>query len=344
MARFRLPFLAGLIASFALPSRADLHAQHVWTRADSSPDARIEHALAFDGARGVVVMHGGRSLDGLLADTWEWDGNNWTQVPTRSGPAALSGHALGYDPLSRRLLLVNGTRTTWIWSGADWTAQSTSSVSGTGGRMSFDLNRNALVHATHAGLFEWTGSDWNKIGSGPGWGRFAYDSRRARHVCVRQAPPPFGTEVLEWSGSIRVWRGSLFQSPSQRSGFDVVYDARRVWTAAKACPLDLGVGRFVAERELFRSHPGYRAVGCEALRGPGHRRRTLRHPPGSAHRDCPLHLRHPQRQARRAPRDGSLARARCRELLRSLAGRARGLWGLAIPWRGSELPVSSQGI
>jgi hypothetical protein len=37
------------------------------------------------------------------------------------------------------------------------------------------------------------------------------------------------TEVLEWSGSawIRVWRGSLFQSPSQRSGFDVVYDAGR---------------------------------------------------------------------------------------------------------------------
>jgi hypothetical protein len=255
MARFRLPFLAGLIASFALPSRADLHAQHVWTRADSSPDARIEHALAFDGARGVVVMHGGRSLDGLLADTWEWDGNNWTQVPTRSGPAALSGHALGYDPLSRRLLLVNGTRTTWIWSGADWTAQSTSSVSGTGGRMSF----------------EWTGSDWKQDRQRAGLGALCLRSQpqraRARNAC---------------------WALRMDRQRSAHQGY------RAVWDAKRSEVLVTGGERYAIPR------------------------------------DCPLHLRHPQRQARRAPRDGSLARARCRELLRWLPGRARGLRGCTV--------------
>jgi hypothetical protein len=240
MARFRLPFLAGLIASFALPSRADLHAQHVWTRADSSPDARIEHALAFDGARGVVVMHGGRSLDGLLADTWEWDGNNWTQVPTRSGPAALSGHALGYDPLSRRLLLVNGTRTTWIWSGADWTAQSTSSVSGTGGRMSFDLNRNALVHATHAGLFEWTGSGvLTKIAP------CTYAIRNGKHVVLRATGPwPVRDAASFFDGSrgeLVVFGGCTVASPSrplkksreaQSSGFGVPLASRTAGESA----------------------------------------------------------------------------------------------------------------
>ena len=36
--------------------------------------------MAYDGARHVIVMFGGRSGSTLLGDTWTWDGANWTQL------------------------------------------------------------------------------------------------------------------------------------------------------------------------------------------------------------------------------------------------------------------------
>jgi cysteine-rich repeat protein len=47
----------------------------------SSPVPRIDHAMAYDAARGTVVMFGGSMPCGngtcVLDDTWEWDGNTW---------------------------------------------------------------------------------------------------------------------------------------------------------------------------------------------------------------------------------------------------------------------------
>ena len=46
-----------------------------WRRvANSGPEARTNHAMAYDGARGVTVLHGGNTRRG---ETWEWDGNSW---------------------------------------------------------------------------------------------------------------------------------------------------------------------------------------------------------------------------------------------------------------------------
>ncbi len=47
-----------------------------WTQlADTGPDARSGHALAFDSGRARVVLFGGIASDGTLrGDTWEWDG------------------------------------------------------------------------------------------------------------------------------------------------------------------------------------------------------------------------------------------------------------------------------
>ena len=43
------------------------------------PSARYLTALAYDRQRRVVVLFGGGNDQGLLADTWEWDGTRWTQ-------------------------------------------------------------------------------------------------------------------------------------------------------------------------------------------------------------------------------------------------------------------------
>ncbi len=47
---------------------------------EGGPSARRGHAMAYDAAREVIVLFGGRGVDGLLGDTWWWDGERWTEV------------------------------------------------------------------------------------------------------------------------------------------------------------------------------------------------------------------------------------------------------------------------
>jgi hypothetical protein len=82
--------------------------------------------MAFDSARKCIVLFGGASGSHLLADTWTWDGTEWTQVAD-TGPAARSGHALAYDDARERVVLFGGSTAanpfgdTWEWDGTDWT-------------------------------------------------------------------------------------------------------------------------------------------------------------------------------------------------------------------------------
>ena len=52
--------------------------------------------MAYDSARGVTVLFGGRDVSSRFRDTWEWDRSSWTQVST-SGPSARERLAMAYD-------------------------------------------------------------------------------------------------------------------------------------------------------------------------------------------------------------------------------------------------------
>ena len=52
----------------------------------SSPPVRTNSAMAFDAARGRVMLFGGQIASGTLNDTWEWDGTAWTQRAVASSP------------------------------------------------------------------------------------------------------------------------------------------------------------------------------------------------------------------------------------------------------------------
>jgi hypothetical protein len=84
------------------------------------------NGLAYDGARGVVVLFGGsQGGSGFLNDTWEWDGTDWTQRFPLISPSARDGHALAYVP-GAHVLLFGGHNTvfhqdTWSWDGQTWT-------------------------------------------------------------------------------------------------------------------------------------------------------------------------------------------------------------------------------
>src|SRR5262245_43624166 len=83
--------------------------QTTWTqRSTGSPSGRVSHAMAFDSARGLAVLFGGRSGGTLLSDTWEWNGNYWFQRLPVVSPIARYGHAMVYDAIRSRVIMFGG--------------------------------------------------------------------------------------------------------------------------------------------------------------------------------------------------------------------------------------------
>src|SRR5579863_4368285 len=76
----------------------------------SDPPARLGHAMAYDKARGQVVLFGGTNGTGVVyGDTWVWDGSTWTQKFPQNSPPARNGHDLVYDEARGQVLLFGGT-------------------------------------------------------------------------------------------------------------------------------------------------------------------------------------------------------------------------------------------
>jgi hypothetical protein len=71
--------------------------------------ARCGHQLAFDPALGGVVLFGGTGDEGLLADTWLWDGARWSELEI-AGPLARTGHGMVFDRARNAILLSGGVR------------------------------------------------------------------------------------------------------------------------------------------------------------------------------------------------------------------------------------------
>jgi hypothetical protein len=104
-----------------------------WTQHATSvhPEARGRHAMAFDAARGKVVLFGGRIYGSALpTDTWEWDGASWQKItPTGAIPRGRVGHTMVYQPQTGKILMFGGfvettyelLQDTWEWDGATWT-------------------------------------------------------------------------------------------------------------------------------------------------------------------------------------------------------------------------------
>ncbi len=98
------------------------------------PSARLNHAMAYDSARGVVVMFGGSggTPREYNAETWEWNGTNWTQRAIGGpSPTRRDGHKMAYDA-ARGVTVLFGGETgsyanasyngeTWEWNGTSWT-------------------------------------------------------------------------------------------------------------------------------------------------------------------------------------------------------------------------------
>ena len=64
------------------PGEAWLWRDNVWRRLESMPTPRRAARAAYDPARRRVVFFGGDDAVGMLGDTWEWDGQRWSLIPS----------------------------------------------------------------------------------------------------------------------------------------------------------------------------------------------------------------------------------------------------------------------
>ncbi|MEO0593920.1 MAG: hypothetical protein AAFZ38_10095 [Myxococcota bacterium] len=169
------------------------------------PPGRNGHSLAYDEARGRIVLFGGASngegcrteATFALRDTWVWDGAGWSDRSSVSSPGPRSGHTMVYDVARERVVLFGGRETeddqlrsrevndTWVWDGSSWSLEemSSSAISARSEHaMVYDRARGeTLVFGGRSrdpgsdcdssrlcdGLFGWNGSTW-ELKNSPG--------------------------------------------------------------------------------------------------------------------------------------------------------------------------------
>ncbi len=91
------------------------------------PQGRYEAAVAFDTARGRMVMYGGVNEVGVQTATWVFADGRWSQL-LGPGPGAREGAAMAYDVARDRVVLFGGDvldpsapcDATWELAGDQW--------------------------------------------------------------------------------------------------------------------------------------------------------------------------------------------------------------------------------
>jgi hypothetical protein len=98
------------------------------------PSARAGAAMAFDsntcqiGQTGNIILFGGNTtINNFLQDTWQWNGQDWTEIFPASIPPARTKASMAFHPSTNQLLLFGGRGSstilndTWGWDGTNWT-------------------------------------------------------------------------------------------------------------------------------------------------------------------------------------------------------------------------------
>jgi uncharacterized protein (TIGR03437 family) len=243
----------GTITSALNPSpafRVNVMAQGAgnWTQQNPStlPPPRAYHAMAFDSARGQVVLVGGGNSSGQPGGTWVLAGSNWMPKFPQSSPSVRSSHAMAYDSSHGQTILFGGNNPsgqlgdTWAWDGSNWTQKSPQSSpsarllhamaydSAHGQVVMFGGLRGSGVNLNDT--WTWDGSNWTQQSpqdspSARNSPKMAYDSARGQVVLFG------GFNSSGALGDTWVWDGSNWtqkspqNSPSARVYHAMAYDS-----------------------------------------------------------------------------------------------------------------------
>ena len=211
------------------------------------PPGRASHALAFDSARGEVVMFGGRSST-TLDDTWVWNGVTWAERTPANPPPARTLPALAYDSAHGEVVLFGGAAAnsvnltdTWLWNGARWVERTPATRPSAGGPLVYDRLRGEIVmlvgrgaSATVAETWAWDGTTWapratpaslfSRFGHG-----MAFDEARGQTIAFGGRIFATGLSVSDtWSWDGATWlRRAPSPTPISRINHAMAFDRAR---------------------------------------------------------------------------------------------------------------------
>jgi hypothetical protein len=143
---------------------------------DSSPPPRGSPVMAYDEARGQVVMFGGLSgntqdSQTYRADTWTWNGTTWRQQQPAIAPIGRERAVMVYDSARKRTVLFGGQgdkgilNDTWIWDGKTWAQQhpQLSPPAECCDAATYDSARGLVVLFNGEGqIWTWDGTTWTR--------------------------------------------------------------------------------------------------------------------------------------------------------------------------------------
>ncbi|HEY3383501.1 MAG TPA: NBR1-Ig-like domain-containing protein [Vicinamibacterales bacterium] len=167
----------------------------------NSPTARAGHAMAYDAARGQVVLFGGMNYS-YSNGTWVWDGTNWMQKTPADSPPPRYASTMAYDAARGQVVLFGGMDSdstslndTWVWDGTNWTQKSpaNSPPSRCLHAMAYDAARGQVVLfggfdlGFRSDTWVWDGTNWTQRtpADSPGsraYVSMAYDAARGQVV------------------------------------------------------------------------------------------------------------------------------------------------------------------
>ena len=152
-----------------------------WTqKATTGPSARFHPAIAFDRARGKVVLFGGfnATTNQELHDVWEWDGTSWQQSSS-SVSTGTTSLGVAYDEKTSALYLFSITGTLFAahrWNGTALTVASAATPpcvpelrqfvalgSNPGGFLFYVRTCDLTGATTDPQTWRWDGAAWARV-------------------------------------------------------------------------------------------------------------------------------------------------------------------------------------
>lgn len=217
-----------------------------WTRKfpAHNPPARLQHSLAYDVGRDVVVMFAGREngTGNSTNNTWEWDGTDWIEKFPTVSPSPRYGVNLEYDS-DRHVIVMFGagpastSGETWEYDGTTWVQKNPvhhPSWLG-GGGMAYDSIRHKMVLFGEAASYsnetwEYDGTDWTLRSlpqSAPGRSAngMAFDVLRGVVVTHGGINPGYAGDTWEYDGN--TWTQSASPTNPGSRYTSMVYNSGR---------------------------------------------------------------------------------------------------------------------
>jgi Protein kinase domain/Galactose oxidase, central domain len=100
-----------------------------WTRRPVTGPSPRRAPIAYDDARGTVILFGGDDGKKAFSDTWEWTGSSWLPRFPAASPPPRAMPSMAYDAAIHRVVLFGGFRypgsscpdnDAWTWNGVTW--------------------------------------------------------------------------------------------------------------------------------------------------------------------------------------------------------------------------------